>query len=276
MSGRPQPRPDVWSSYAEELLRDAGEFDRIRQQEQTPRILEVHAWRTGVHAAKQIIEAEDHGSGLMRGFAPRPVGRLVERPDSDSSLFWYWVQCACTVLRGTKPTSFCGAAGSFDFPAVKTDNEKRVLGRDGKPVKIVDENGRVLKSKTEMMQVLERGGTISTTEAACVTDDYDEAQGLSHGRAQCRDWADACRAAAKLLRERVDAEPSPGARKGRGNPGAPKKHGDVEAFVRHIRSDGQNAGCKKLLKLWNTRNQQKRLTLGAMNGILRRMKKSPQ
>lgn len=94
------------------------------------------------------------------------------------------------VLRARSPTSFAADAGAFDFPKVKLDEKRRVLCRDGKPIrrrKEKDKNGRIISSRI-------------VGEIALVTDDYDEADMMEHCRAQALDWQNACELLADLAR----------------------------------------------------------------------------
>src|SRR5262249_25664201 len=105
------------------------------------------------------------------------------------------------------------------FPKVKTDAKGRMLGRDGKPLRLLSgrtnrplsaadqrEIRRVLHpgvGTEEMVRVLRRIGPIRTSEVASVTDAYAEADALSRLRGQAKDWADGCRVVVGLIREQA-------------------------------------------------------------------------
>jgi hypothetical protein len=191
----PVAGPTELRRRAEALQRDAADLDDIRHKETTARAMWVHSRRVAVHAVKQLLAAEACGANLLRLWAPDPPG-VPHRPGhivtvdqkNDDSLFWYWRMIASPILRGLHPDEFGANAGAFEFPTAKTDARGRVLGRNGKPIRIIRGNG----------------GSLRTTEPAYINDDYTEAESLSHERARCRDWADACRAASRLLAERAE------------------------------------------------------------------------
>jgi hypothetical protein len=192
---------------AEELLRDADEFDHIRRREATSHSAWVHGRRIAVRAVRHLITAESAGAGILGGFAPGAgVFAPIEQSDTDR-LYWYWRFTVTQLLRQRLPDAFAADAGAYDFPRVKTNAKGQVLGHDGRPIRpiILDRNGRrvrgrlVGKDGLPNPKLLNRGYTVRMTEAARVTDDYGEVQWLSHTRAQLNDWADACRAAHRLL-----------------------------------------------------------------------------
>ena len=159
----PRATPD----YAVSLEQIADELDRARTQESKPQHLRVHARRNAVKAMRQLLAAVDAGASLL-GF-PLP---FKVNAQSDDALFQAWCIFATARLRAACPSAFAADAGAFDFPPAKLDNKGKVSFRpDGEP--------------------------------ATVIDDYDDTDALSHMRAQAQDWADACRAAARLLREQI-------------------------------------------------------------------------
>ena len=145
---------------------------------------------------------------------------------------------ATTWLRHACPGEFRADAGAFDLPAVKTDARGRVLGKDGRPLGTLVDGHPV--TRQELRQLLReaeadiqagrkpRIGRLEKTEPATVLDDYDTMDCLSHLRALVLDWADACRAAARLLR-------------------APEGHQDALPWKKPKRSTKRGEGQAKLI-----------------------------
>jgi hypothetical protein len=199
------------------------EINLAREQSTKPEHLFVRARRAAVQAAKAVAAAVDLGfseiwpngwwvlSALRKPDDPdRPpatiqVGDFKAQmrsiklgsgcnPDGalrDDTAFAIWVQHICPVMRSKQTTSKADA-GAFDFPSHKTDEQGRVLGRDGKPMEIV------VKTDPETGEPI---GSEWAGPAATVADDYDEADAMEHLRCQAADWVDACEAAICLIRK---------------------------------------------------------------------------
>lgn len=108
---------------------------------------------------------------------------------ADDTAFSVWTLCICPAIRVRQSTAKADA-GAFDFSPVKTDGERRILGRDGQ-----------LLTKVEGTEDAE-GGSVGwrlSGPAARVSDDYDEVDFLEHLRCQAADWADACDQAKELI-----------------------------------------------------------------------------
>lgn len=217
-------------SYADELRKLAETLDEAkrelnlaREQSTKPKHLYIRARRAAVQAARAVAAAVDLGfseiwpqgwwvlSALRNPDDPdRPpatiqVGewkaemrsmKLGSGCNSDGTLrddtaFAVWIQQICPVMRSRQTTGKADA-GAFDIPKVKTDDQGRILGRDGKPLQLVE--------KTDPETGEPAGSYLQGTEAR-VTDDYDEADALEHLRCQAADWVDACDVAADLIRK---------------------------------------------------------------------------
>jgi hypothetical protein len=222
MSASPLARStaEQLAASARRLESLAQEIERARQQETKPKHLFVHARRAAVQAAKILLDAVDAGADLLGPLRPGP--RIKLDRSNDQQLLSYWQLLAMPWLRSKCPSEFAADAGAFDFPNVKTDAKGQVLGKDGRPLCVLsDRTNRPLSAADrkeirralqpdvetkEMVRILARIGPLRLSEAALVTDDYDDADALSHRRAQAKDWADSCRAAAGLILEQCAAE----------------------------------------------------------------------
>ncbi len=222
------------ANYADELrslvatLEEAKrEINLAREQSTKSKHLYIRARRAAVQAARAVTAAVDLGfselwpggwwvlSAMRNPDDPdRPpatiqVGewkaqlRSVKlgsgcNPDGtlrDDTAFAVWVQQICPAMRSRQTTSKADA-GSFDIPAVKVDDEGQILGRDGKPISVVE----YIDSETG-----ERGQRRGPDEVR-ITDDHDEADALEHIRCQAADWVDACSVAVELIRKEVTAD----------------------------------------------------------------------
>jgi len=126
---------------------------------------------------------------MTLGSGCNPDGTL--RDDTALQL-WMWM---CLFLRSATTIMKAGAGG-FDLPSFKMDNQGRVLGRDGKPLPVVE--------KTDP-RTGEPAGCELKGPAARATDDYDEVDALEHWRCKAADWVDACDVAADLIRKEAEA-----------------------------------------------------------------------
>lgn len=109
----------------------------------------------------------------------------------DDTALEIWIHQICPVMHNRQTTAK-GNAGTFDFPKVKTDDDGRIVGRDGEPLQIVEHTDP---------ETGERTGMHLQGTAAQVTDDYDETDALEHLRCQVADWIDVCDLTADLIRE---------------------------------------------------------------------------
>jgi hypothetical protein len=208
------------------------ELNLARGQSTKPKHLFVRARRAVVQAARAVAAAVDLGfteiwpqgrwvlSAMRRPDDPnRPpatiqVGEWKAKVRSlkfgsgcnadgtlrDDAAFAVWKQQICPVLRSRHSTAKADA-GAFDFPTVKTDDQGRILGRDGKPLPVVEKTDR---------ETGEPAGWYLHGQEARVTDDYDEADTLEHLRCQAADWIDACDVAAELIQKEVENATKPG------------------------------------------------------------------
>ena len=136
-------------------------------QESKPQHLRVHARRNAVKAMRQLFAAVDAG-GFFVGVSAAIQSQRPIRRCTVPGLVHVRYRPATRCLSG----AFAADAGTFDFPPPKLDTKGKVVLRpDGEPASVID--------------------------------DYDDTDALSHMRAQAQDWADACRAAARLLREQI-------------------------------------------------------------------------
>ena len=138
-------------------------------------------------ATIQVGERKAEIRSMKIGSGCNPDGTL-----RDDTAFAVWIQQICPVMR-SRHTTGKADAGAFDIPKVKTDDQGRILGRDGKPLQPVE--------KTDP-ETGEPAGSYLQGPEARVTDDYDEADTLEHLRCQAADWVDACDVAADLIRKK--------------------------------------------------------------------------
>jgi hypothetical protein len=100
---------------------------------------------------------------------------------NDDDALTYWRLYAVPQMRANRPDDFLTRRTTLapDCRLVKTDDLGRVLGKNGKPVKLF------------------KDGTAA--EPALVSDDWDAGQRLESVRQYAREWAEVCHIAAKLL-----------------------------------------------------------------------------
>ena len=250
-------------SYADELRKLADTLDEAkrelnlaREQSTKPKHLYIRARRAAVQAARAVAAAVDLGFSEIwpQGWWVLSAMRNPDDPDRppvtiqigewkaemrsmklgsgcnpdgtlrDDTAFAVWIQQICPVMRSRQTTGKADA-GVFDIPKVKTDDQGRTLGRDGKPLQLVAETDT---------ETGEPAGWYLQGPVARVTDDYDEADALEHLRCQAADWVDACDVAADLIRGDDEAKPIPAENDG---PIPVKKtaSGSVLLFDRHDR-----------------------------------------
>jgi hypothetical protein len=180
-----------FAQFAADLVRIADEIELARRQETDPEALDYRVTRAAITAARQVIDAVAAGADLLGPLAP---GRgPVKAPHSDGALLNYWRFFVAPWLRArVPPRAFMAGAGDHDFPPVKTRPNGRMLQREDGSLT----NTRLLRRKD---------GT-----AARVTDDDGANKRLSRLQLAALDSADACRAAACLLREDPLPEPAGG------------------------------------------------------------------
>ena len=202
------------------------ELNLAREQSTKPKHLYIRARRAAVQATRAVAAAVDLGfSGIWPGgrwllsamrnpddpSRPPATVQVGERkfkvrsmklgsgcaPDGslrDDTALAVWIQQVYPVMHSRLATPKADA-GKFNIPKVKTDDDGRILGRDGKPLSVVEQTDRSTGKPT--------GWNLQGPEAR-VTDDYDEADALEHLRCQAADWVDACEVAAELLRHEAD------------------------------------------------------------------------
>ena len=164
-------------NYADELRKLADTLDEAkrelnlaREQSTKPQHLYIRARRTAVQAARAVAAAVDlgfsevwpHGWWVLSAMRDpddpdRPpatiqVGKRKPlevrsiklgsgcNPDGtlrDDTAFVVWVQQICPVMRSLQ-TAAKADAGKFDIPRVKTDDQGRILGREGKPLPLIE------------------------------------------------------------------------------------------------------------------------------------------
>lgn len=197
------------------------EMRLARQQSQKPTHLFIRARRAAVQAARAIALAVDLGYSEVWPQGPWLLSCMrtpdaTDRPPAtmevggkkltvlairmgsgcdangtihDDTAFAVWINWICPYLRHKHA---CGKAdaGAFDFPKVLTDEEGRLLGKNGKPLEIVETTDPTT------------GLTSSALDArpARVTDNYDETDQLEHWRCVAGDWIDACSIAIEKVR----------------------------------------------------------------------------
>lgn len=226
------------ADHAEQLRKLAAILDDVKQELQLARIqclkpkhLSVRVRRAVVQAARAVAAAVDLElfeidsplswilSSLRNPDDPdrRPVtmqsgelkGELRSitfgsgcNPDGtlrDDTAFELWTKFICPVMRGKRTLSKANA-GAFDFPEVITDEQGRVLGRNGKPLE------RIEKTDPETGELT--GWELQGPEAR-VTDHYDNVDAMEHLRCQAADWADICDVAADLIRSEASLSEEP-------------------------------------------------------------------
>lgn len=197
------------------------EINLARQQSIDPEHLRNRSRRAAVQAAQVVVAAVDLGftdifpegpwilSALRNPDDPdRPLlpfqygdmkGQLQAiklgsgcNPDGtlrDDTALKLWAQFICPKMRSMQTTWKAGA-GTFDFPKVKTDDQGRVLGRDGKPLQARE----TIDQKTGMITEALDG------PPARETNHYSNDDLLEHLRCQAADWVDACIVAEDLIR----------------------------------------------------------------------------
>jgi hypothetical protein len=198
------------------------ELNLAREQSTKPRHLFIRARRAAVQAARAVAAAVDLGFTAIWPQGPWTLSSIrcpddPSRPPAtiqiaewkarvssikfgsgcnadgslpDDTAFAVWTLKICPALR-SRHTTAKADAGGFDFPKIKTDDQGRILGRDGKPLPIV----KKIDHKTGEVAAWHLQGS-----AARITDDYDEGDTLEHLRCQAADWVDACEVAAALIR----------------------------------------------------------------------------
>jgi hypothetical protein len=205
-----------YKRHVKALLRDAEELERARKQECKPEHLTVHIYRVAIHACTQLLAARAAGAPILTPhLLPNSSGLLRVRPGNGDDLLLYWKMAATPWLRSVRPGAFKADAGAYDFASLKTDAQGRILGKDGRARRIV-----AVSPTGEEIDITDSQATATADPqvgpgwrleargpAALRSDDYDDADLLSHGRLMAQDWADACRAAAELL---AQAEKTPG------------------------------------------------------------------
>jgi hypothetical protein len=244
--------PD-FQAFVDSLERDARELENARERERKPDHLAEHINRTAIHACLQMIAASTAGAPLLpksiwphqRGL-PGVRGLLGVRPGNGDDLLRYWKMVVTPWLRTASPGAFRADAGSYDFTPVKTDSQGRVLGTSGRPrrVVVVGPDGKetdvtdnpqraaaLLGRKTRGQWRARPGWRIEAKGAAASpTDGFDHEDWLSRGRAMAMDWADACLAAAGILR---DLLPKATAAKPRGRKNKPARANGLPAILFH-------------------------------------------
>ena len=197
-----------YHDYADALDRDAQALDAACDRERAkPMHLWIHIRRVAVRACKTLLDAADQGAPLLGPLLP---GKLI-RVDrvKDDAVLWYWKLFATTWLRSARPHAFRANAGAFDFLPVRTDEQCRVLCKDGSPLRViaVSRDGQetdvtdLMSEERAALFPLASGARFETRgDVAHMTDDYDDDDWLSRLRLVAADWADACRAGAELLR----------------------------------------------------------------------------
>ena len=111
----------------------------------------------------------------------------------DDTALAIWIHFICPAMHRFSCTSKA-AAGAFDFPRLKTDEHGRVIGRDGKALSVIEEDG---SNHAETL------GWHLNGPAARVTDHYDGVDTLEHIRCQVGDWMDAAGVAADIFRTKA-------------------------------------------------------------------------
>lgn len=202
------------------------ELDLARRQSTKPQHLETRSQRAAVQAARAVAAAVDLGcndiwpSGWWVLWALRKpddparpeatitigdkVGRIRKYRvgsgcNNDGSLrddtaLALWKQQMCPALR-SKAVALKAHAGCFDFPAAVKDASGHLLGRDGKPLEVIE----TLDPDT--------GVTVSKLDGkpAMETDTFDCDDAMEYLRSMAADWSDACEVAAERLRGGGDA-----------------------------------------------------------------------
>ena len=209
----------------------AYELEEARRQEVKPHHLMIRATRASIQAARLVIEGVNAGvfnhcpklrenlrfawAGKVKGSggtvtvdehgrwhihliadvpeddgAPLPVETA-----SDEQLARLWVFPIIGVVKTLQPSSFKANAGAYDWKTIRKDDQGQILGRDGKPLKYVQET-LTDPDTGEPVYTWRLSG-----EPAYVGDDYDEADLVWHSRARVGDWADTCRVLADLIAE---------------------------------------------------------------------------
>lgn len=203
------------------------EINLARQQSTKRQHLYVRGRRSAVQAARAVVAAVDAGfydiwppgvwilSSMRNPDDPNRQPATIQsgdfkaqlhsmkvgsgcNPDGslpDDTAFALWLQSISPFMRSKRLTSKADA-GAFDFPAVKTDEQGRILGRNSKPLEHI---------VTIDPETGEPAGWKLNGPAAHVTDDYDDVDALEHLRCQAADWADACNIAADAIRDESDA-----------------------------------------------------------------------
>ena len=218
--------------YADELRKLADTVDEAkrdlnlaREQCAKPHHLYKRSRRAAVQAARVVVAAVDVGFSEI--CSPLPLSWILsamrdpddlERPPAtiiiggrkgelrsikhgsgcnsdgtlpDDTAMAVWVRWICPAMY-SRQTTAKAEVGASDFPKVKTDDQGRILGRDGTPLQWIE--------KTDP-ETGEPAGWEREGPAARVTDDYDDADMVEHLRCQAADWVDACSIAADLIRK---------------------------------------------------------------------------
>ena len=196
------PRSTRTPDFSKQFEAITRELERARVQETKPKHLFVHMRRAVIQAARLLLEAMDAGRfdrpkkardfigpfGNAKGGVPIPIDQL---PDDQLLLIWRFL--AVPWLSTEYLSEFKADAGAYDWPKVKTDAKGRLLGKNGKRLRRVSYKD----PKTG------RTGWKLSGKIATVIDDYDEADGIAHLRAEVQDHADACRLLADVLAKRA-------------------------------------------------------------------------
>lgn len=185
--------------FAAQFVRLARELDRAREQELKLEHLTLHACRAVMQAVRTLLRALD-ADAISGGGTLKRVCELVTHGRDRLQLFEnageyllipMWTKFITPWLRDKAPDAFKPGAGEFDFRKPRTDKHGRLVDRRGKPLKVRRSRSAV-PGATEAKLV---------GECAYETDRFDGQDWLSHVRAQVGDWADACRAAARLVQQ---------------------------------------------------------------------------
>ena len=237
---------------AEALDRDATELEKARDTFTLvkPHHLFRRTSRTVIHACRLLFDAKAAGANVLSLLAPGLPG-FEMNPNDDRQVLSYWRLFAFPYLLAVNRNAFAGWSGQADFSRFLTDEEGCIVGKDRKPLGmdcfgadgkrlhlgIIKKDGtlqhhceakeaisiplhelassvRVLEENGKPLRPLGRGDVWRLIgEPATEADVYDERDNLNRLQEQAKDWADACRAAAGLIRgELLSRQPQPPSR----------------------------------------------------------------
>lgn len=182
------------------------QISKVLGRVERPEHMHFHLLHFETHAGRLALAAAENQ--MIEGLQGRLRFYRLMRGTMGDRLTFFWRFCIIPFLQSATP-NVNPEASDLLFPRLLTDGQGRALGKDGKPFPWrghwSDKNGKPLANVDAKSPPpgarWELDGRPATAE-----DHYDSADALEHLRTQARDLADACRALARMIREKAHRE----------------------------------------------------------------------